>query len=42
MKVPDPNTFRGPIMLLRLEENTYREMPLMYDYADNSRALGNH
>ena len=40
MKVPDPNTFRGPIMLLRLEENTYREMPLMYDYADNSRALG--
>ena len=38
--VPDPNTFGGPIYLLRQEENDYKEMPIMYDYADDSRGLG--
>lgn len=38
--VPDPNTFCGPIYLLRQEETEYRELPLMFDYADNSRGLG--
>ena len=38
--VPDPNTFGGPIRLLRKEEKEYREMPLMFDYDDNSRGLG--
>lgn len=47
--VPDPNTFGGPIKLLRPEDKAaadaqgvspYREIPLMFDYADNSRALG--
>jgi predicted dehydrogenase len=38
--VPDPNTFGGPIQLLRPEEGEYREMPLMYDYKENSRGLG--
>lgn len=58
--VPDPNTFGGPVLLLRpedqaaapktdpaLERHTvpsfyagYKEIPLMYDYAENSRALG--
>lgn len=37
---PDPNTFGGPISLLRPQEGTYREMPLVYDYAENSRGLG--
>lgn len=38
--VPDPNTFGGPIKLLRPEDGEYKEMPLMFDYSDNSRALG--
>lgn len=38
--VPDPNTFGGPIYLLRQEEKEYKEIPVMYDYADNSRGLG--
>lgn len=38
--IPDPNTFGGPIKLLRPEDGGYKEMPLMFDYADNSRALG--
>ena len=57
--VPDPNTFGGPLLLLRPEDQAasktdpaldqhtvpsfykgYKEIPLMYDYAENSRALG--
>lgn len=38
--VPDPNTFGGPIYLLRQEEQEYKEIPLMFGYADNSRGLG--
>ncbi len=38
--VPDPNTFGGPIKLLRPEEGRYVEMPLLFDYKENSRALG--
>ncbi len=38
--LPDPNTFGGDIKLLRPEEGEYRQMPLMFDYADNSRGLG--
>ena len=51
---PDPNTFGGPVRLLRPEDNTARrqdelrfvpwngakEVPLMFDYSVNSRALG--
>jgi predicted dehydrogenase len=60
LSVPDPNTFGGPILLLRPEDQTaktvtdpglmtrgvlqpyadYKEIPLMYDYSVNSRALG--
>ncbi len=60
MMVPDPNTFGGPVLLLRPEDFAaapktdpglsrhgvpdfyadWREMPLMYDYPVNSRALG--
>ncbi|MDF2944082.1 MAG: oxidoreductase [Herbinix sp.] len=40
LMVPDPNTFGGPIYLLRPEEKEYKEIPLMFDYAENSRGLG--
>lgn len=38
--VPDPNCFGGPIQLLRPEDGEYREMPLTFDYRENSRGLG--
>ncbi|MBP1754376.1 MAG: oxidoreductase [Firmicutes bacterium] len=38
--VPDPNTFGGPIQLLRPEDGDYKEMPLLFDYKENSRGLG--
>lgn len=38
--VPDPNGFGGPIRLFRPEEGEYRDMPLLFDYKDNSRGLG--
>lgn len=38
--VPDPNTFGGPIQLFRPEEKALREIPLCFDYQDNSRGLG--
>jgi len=56
--VPDPNTFGGPIYLLRPEDQGngpkvdpgslgaatgvegFKEMPLMFDYRENSRGLG--
>ena len=38
--VPDPNGFGGPIRLLRPEQGEYRDMPLLFDYQENSRALG--
>lgn len=38
--VPDPNEFSGPIRLYRPEDKVLRELPLMYDYRENSRALG--
>lgn len=58
--VPDPNTFGGPVLLLRPEDAAaapktdpglmrhgvpdfyagWKEIPLMYDYPENSRGLG--
>lgn len=58
--VPDPNTFGGPVLLLRPEDAAaapktdpglerkdtpdfykgYKSVPLMFDYCENSRALG--
>ena len=40
LRVPDPNGFGGPVMLLRPEEGVFREIPLVFDYQDNSRGLG--
>ena len=38
--VPDPNTFGGPVLLYRPEKGEYLEMPLLFDYQENSRGLG--
>ncbi|MBQ7915432.1 MAG: Gfo/Idh/MocA family oxidoreductase [Firmicutes bacterium] len=38
--VPDPNTFGGPVKLYRPEEKEMREIPLIFDYKENSRGLG--
>ncbi len=40
LTVPDPNTFGGPVKLYLPEDGTVREMPLMFPYKENSRALG--
>lgn len=40
LRVPDPNGFGGPVMLLRPEDGTFREVPLVFDYKENSRGLG--
>jgi len=40
LSVPDPNTFGGPVWLLRRGEKEWREMPLEFGYAENSRGIG--
>lgn len=40
LTVPDPNTFGGPIKLYRPEDGEVKEIPLIYPYKENSRALG--
>ena len=40
LKVPDPNTFGGQVYLLRPEEGAFKEIPLLFDYKENSRGLG--
>ena len=38
--LPDPNYFGGAIQMLRPEDGEYKEIPLMFDYKENSRGLG--
>lgn len=38
--LPDPNTFGGPVLLRGAEDSDWREVPLEFGYADNSRGLG--
>lgn len=40
IRVPDPNTFGGKVEVLRGRSEEYLEIPLLFDYPDNSRALG--
>ena len=40
LKVPDPNTFGGPVFAKRFREEKWSEIPLLKSYADNSRGLG--
>ena len=39
LRVPDPNCFGGPV-ILHTPENGDTEIPLAFDYPENSRALG--
>ncbi|MGI6199206.1 MAG: Gfo/Idh/MocA family protein [Christensenellales bacterium] len=40
LSVPDPNTFDGPVRLYRPSAGEFKEIPLLFDYAENSRGLG--
>lgn len=40
MIVPDPNTFAGPVMIYHGKDGILKEMPLLFDYSENSRGLG--
>ncbi len=39
LRVPDPNTFNGPV-ILHIPGEDDKEIPLAFDYSENSRALG--
>jgi predicted dehydrogenase len=40
LRLPDPNTFGGPIQLLKAGENEWSELPVTFGNTDNSRGLG--
>lgn len=40
LRVPDPNTFGGPIQLLRPGQKEWENVPVVYGYQENSRGLG--
>jgi len=40
LSVPDPNTFGGPVELIRAGEKEWTKMPLAFGYHENSRGLG--
>ena len=40
LRLPDPNKFGGPVMVIRAGEKEYREAELEADYQENSRGLG--
>ncbi|MDR0501827.1 MAG: Gfo/Idh/MocA family oxidoreductase [Treponema sp.] len=40
LKVPDPNTFGGPVFVRRFREEEWSKIPLLKSYPDNSRGLG--
>jgi predicted dehydrogenase len=40
LKVPDPNTFGGPVLVRRMGEEQWSTIPLINEYSDNSRGLG--
>jgi predicted dehydrogenase len=40
LSVPDPNTFGGPVRVLRAGSAEWHAVPLAFGYAENSRGLG--
>jgi predicted dehydrogenase len=40
LRVPDPNTFGGPVYLRRFRGEEWYQIPLINSYAENSRGLG--
>ena len=40
LRVPDPNTFGGPVLLSTRENRAFAEQPLVSAYSENSRGIG--
>jgi predicted dehydrogenase len=40
LRVPDPNTFGGPVYVRRFREEEWHQMPLINSYTEDSRGLG--
>ncbi|MDR1636481.1 MAG: Gfo/Idh/MocA family oxidoreductase [Treponema sp.] len=40
LRVPDPNTFGGPVYVKRFREENWSPIPLLKNYPENSRGLG--
>ena len=40
LRVPDPNTFGGPVFIKRCREENWSEIPLIKSFPENSRGLG--
>lgn len=40
LRLPDPNTFGGPVQLLRAGEEEWEELPITFDFTVDSRGLG--
>ncbi|MCL2765667.1 MAG: Gfo/Idh/MocA family oxidoreductase [Treponema sp.] len=40
LKVPDPNTFGGPVLLRRMNDDKWSEIPLIGNHSENSRGIG--
>jgi len=40
LSVPDPNGFGGPVRIRRAGEDQWSDIPLAFDYPENSRGLG--
>jgi len=40
LRVPDPNTFGGPVYLRRFREEEWSQIPLVNSYTEDSRGLG--
>lgn len=40
MIVPDPNNFGGPVKIMTKNDSGFKEIPLLFNYSENSRGLG--
>lgn len=40
LKVPDPNTFGGPVLMKKKDDDQWSEVELTHPYTNNSRGLG--
>lgn len=40
LRMPNPDTFGGPIFYLKEGENEFKEAPVSYPYSENSRGVG--
>jgi len=40
LRVPDPNTFGGPVYVKRFFDSEWSQIPLLKNYSDNSRGIG--